>query len=482
MATYTLTPQQLKGAGIYNSFEIPAGGGTPPFSNTKSILLDGVDDEVSMDFTNTSTTGSISVWIKPTDYTTGIQIVWLYVGSGYRDLIALGQRNDGTLSFSAADGGSTRWRVETDNAVVSNGAWTHVVFSFDGSNGTIYINGSIVPQTYTNTTNKSWWWDDLIPTKQRLGILRVNGYSAQQRYNGNIEEQSVFSSALSSTEVNAIYNNGLPTDLSSESNILAWYRMGDGDTAPTLTDNIGSNDGTMSNFSTFSTDVPPNPFVNTKSILLDGVDDYVDTSTYFGVPPIDRYNKDTFSVSVWIKVDASQTVNWQYYTPISATTNGSNVGLVTRKFGNATGHVVYSNPNNGTTQLDDGNWHHLLGVFIASTNNWRVFVDGNSTPEINQTIASWQFFDKNVKIGQQGNQTNYFVGNVDECAYWLSDESANLATIYNSGVPNDISSLSPVSWWRCGDGDTSPRLTDNGSASNDGTMTNFRTFSTDVPT
>jgi len=224
------------------------------------------------------------------------------------------------------------------------------------------------------------------------------------------------------------------------------------------------------------------PFSNTKSILLDGFDDYVDTSTYFGVPPIDRYNKDTFSVSVWIKVDASQTVNWQYYTPISATTNGSNVGLVTRKFGNATGHVVYSNPNNGTTQLDDGNWHHLLGVFIASTNNWRVFVDGNSTPEINQTIASWQFFDKNVKIGQQGNQTNYFVGNVDECAYWLSDESANLATIYNSGVPNDISSLSPLSWWRCGDGDTAPTLTDNGSGGNDGTMQSFNTFSTDVPT
>ena len=41
---------------------------------------------------------------------------------------------------------------------------------------------------------------------------------------------------------------------------------------------------------------------------------------------------------------------------------------------------------------------------------------------------------------------------------------------------------SPVSWWRCGDGDTSPTLTDNGSGGNDGTMTNFSTFSTDVPT
>ena len=223
-------------------------------------------------------------------------------------------------------------------------------------------------------------------------------------------------------------------------------------------------------------------FASTNSFTFDGSTDFVDTSTYFGVPPIDRYNKDTFSVSVWIKIDATQTINWQYYTPISATTNGGNVGLVTRKFGNATGHVVYSNTDYGTTQLDDGNWHHLLGVFIASTDNWRVFVDGNSTPEINQTIASWQYFDKNVKIGQPGSQTNYFVGNVDECAYWLSDESANLSTIYNSGVPNNLNDLStpPLSWWRFED--TGTTATDSGSGGNDGTLTNGVTRSSDVPT
>jgi len=229
-------------------------------------------------------------------------------------------------------------------------------------------------------------------------------------------------------------------------------------------------------------------FASTNSFIFDGTDDYVDTSTYFGVAPIDRYNKDTFTVSVWIKVNASQTVDWSYYTPISATTNGTNVGLVTRKFGNATGHVVYSNPDFGTTQLDDGNWHHLLGVFIASTDNWRVFVDGNSTPEINQTLPSWQFFNKNVKIGQQGSQTNYFVGNIDECAYWLSDESANLSTIYNSGVPNDLSSLSPISWWRMGeaatwDGIRDWTLRDAGSGGNNGTSQNMAedAKSTDVP-
>jgi len=197
-----------------------------------SMDFDGSSSEVSMDFTNTGSTGSISVWIKPTDYTTGAQIVWLYVGSGYRDFIALAQRNDGTLSFSSADSGSTRWAVETDNAVVSNGTWTHVVFSFDGSNGIIYINGSTVPQTYITTTDKSWWWGNLIPTNLRLGILRVNGYSVQQRYYGQIDGVSIYNYPLSSSQVTTLYGSsstGIGNPMSLSPKPVACYPLGDQD-------------------------------------------------------------------------------------------------------------------------------------------------------------------------------------------------------------------------------------------------------------
>jgi hypothetical protein len=232
------------------------GTATSSFSNTQSIDLDGIDDEVSMDFTNTSTTGSISVWVKPTDYTTGSQSMCIYTSGGYRDYIMLHSQNTGVIRVVSADNGVTQWDIRTNTGHLTNGVWTHICFVFNGTSGTFYINGNSVAATYFNTTNTSWWWDDLLPNQQKLGIFEVYGYTTSLRYNGNIEEQSVFTSALTSTEVSAIYNNGLPTDLSSESNILAWYRMGDNDTAPTLTDNIGSNNGTMTNFTNFSTDVP----------------------------------------------------------------------------------------------------------------------------------------------------------------------------------------------------------------------------------
>lgn len=460
-------------------------GGTPtppPFTNTKSILLDGIDDEVSMDFTNTSTTGSISVWIKPTDFSTGSQSICIYTSGGYRDYIMLHSQNTGGIRAVSADNGATKWDIRTNTGHLTNGVWTHICFVFNGTSGTFYINGNSVAATYFNTTNTSWWWDDLIPTQQKLGVFRVNGYTTSLRYNGNIEEQSAFTSALTSTEVSAIYNNGLPTDLSSQSNILAWYRCGDGDTAPILTDNIGSNNGTMTNFSTFSTDVPPNPFANTKSILLDGVDDYVDCGN-----PTSLQITNTITLSAWVKMSST---SGQSQDCIISKDNGSTQRSYTlwgkTSFSSSPIAYIWNGGTNysvqATTNIEDDNWHHVMLVYVPST-SLNIYIDGvlegSNTTSIPSSINN---AIQNFHIGQFGNGTFKLNGNIDEVALWNSDQSANASTIYNSGVPNDISSLSPLSWWRCGDGDTSPTLTDNGSGGNDGTMTNFSTFSTDVPT
>ena len=63
---------------------------------------------------------------------------------------------------------------------------------------------------------------------------------------------------------------------------------------------------------------------------------------------------------------------------------------------------------------------------------------------------------------------------VDEVAIWSTDESANVAAIYNGGVTHDLSLLTstPVNWWRMGDGDTFPTLADN-IGTLDFTMTNM---------
>lgn len=69
---------------------------------------------------------------------------------------------------------------------------------------------------------------------------------------------------------------------------------------------------------------------------------------------------------------------------------------------------------------------------------------------------------------------------VDEIS--IFDSVKSVSDVQTGGVPNDLTSLNPVLWYRCGDGDTSPTLTNNGSGSSlDGTMVNVTTFSSDVP-
>jgi len=57
---------------------------------------------------------------------------------------------------------------------------------------------------------------------------------------------------------------------------------------------------------------------------------------------------------------------------------------------------------------------------------------------------------------------------VDELAIWDSDRSGDVATIYNSGTPTDLSNLTnaPLHWWRMGDGDIFPFVFDVGSQAN----------------
>ena len=65
-------------------------------------------------------------------------------------------------------------------------------------------------------------------------------------FDGNIDEVTIYNAELTSGEVTTLYNSGTPSEPST-TNLVSYYKMGDGDTYPTITDNQGSNNGTMTN-------------------------------------------------------------------------------------------------------------------------------------------------------------------------------------------------------------------------------------------
>jgi len=221
-------------------------------------------------------------------------------------------------------------------------------------------------------------------------------------------------------------------------------------------------------------------FSNTKSILLDGVDDYVNCGNDSSLQITGE-----LSLSAWVKVSAS--------------TSGANAIIAKDNLGSrcfdlfangsaGTPRLLIWNSNsaygvNATTDIKDNLWHHVVGVFSPS-NSLKIYVDGVLEGTNSTSIPSSIDNDSvNVTIGGILSSSTIFfsyLGNIDEVSVFNSELSASdITSIYNGGVPNDLASLSPLSWWRFeGSGTTA---TDSGSGGNNGTLTNGVTRSTDVP-
>ena len=216
-------------------------------------------------------------------------------------------------------------------------------------------------------------------------------------------------------------------------------------------------------------------FSNTKSILLDGIDDYVD----IGSPA--SLNLSTITISAWIKTTNDGSI-------VSSDDQSLGRRFIFQILISGELRFYYWNTSSAvknivsTTTLNDGNWHHVMA--INNGTDLKLYINGtldNSSLD-GGNIKSYPSTPIHIGDRSYVASRNPFNGSIDEVAIWSSDQSTNASAIYNSGTPTDLTSYSPISWWRCGDGDTSPTLTDNGSGGNDGTMTNFTTFSTDVPT
>ena len=231
----------------------------PSFTNTLSTLFDGVDDRVEIN--NTLGSGyaelSISTWVK---YNNNLATSNQYheivakIGPSFGNSFVLRNMRSGASS----NGGELYFNVHTPNGsfsafsgvVPSQNVWYNIVGTYDGSNLKIYIDG-VLKATTSASGN--------INSNTELLMLGDAGYGGFSAFlSGNLDEVSIYSRGLTQSEVTSIYNSGVPNDVSTISDIEAWWRMGDGDTANTITDNVGSNNGTMVNMSSsnFVTDVP----------------------------------------------------------------------------------------------------------------------------------------------------------------------------------------------------------------------------------
>ena len=232
-------------------------------------------------------------------------------------------------------------------------------------------------------------------------------------------------------------------------------------------------------------------FANEYSVDFDGMDDYVDAG---GDPGLSVY-----ALSCWFKAD-SVGGNPIIVSGFGGTAYATYGGIGVKANGDLFWNDGYFGSTFGSGLMSAGTWYNYLINYVASgytdldgtsSNNgkgYRVYINGVRK---DKTLGSttWNFSlmttTAQFKVGREGQRATYmFNGLVDEVAIFGSSLSdADIAAIYNSGTPTDLTDYSPTMWWRMGDivGGTGTTITDQGSGGNNGTLTNGPTFSTTVP-
>jgi hypothetical protein len=219
--------------------------------STTSVLFDGINEYADMGNNfgfNRLNSFSISCWINTTD-TGQVAILGKMSGAaantGYELYIDTSERL--AFQLSNNEGGGNYLRVR-DGVTINDGQWKHICVTYTGSSTaagvTIYKDGSpIVPVVDFDNLTAS------ILNASNFNLSRRDG-AATYYYRGNIDEVAMYNVALTGPDVVAIFNNREPNNLlllPTAPNLVAWWRMGEGDIFPTLTDQIAAVNGTMIN-------------------------------------------------------------------------------------------------------------------------------------------------------------------------------------------------------------------------------------------
>jgi hypothetical protein len=242
------------------------------------------------------------------------------------------------------------------------------------------------------------------------------------------------------------------------------------------------------------------PPFNQYSFEFDGNTDYV---TMGDVLDMANDGTDAFTISCWFKTTDTATqiligkqINTTPY-------NGYNLYLSSNRikfsFGTLSGLAyIQGQSSNILSTITDGNWHHLVITYDGTQDitGFNLYYDNSpiAITALNNNTPTDVSSSAEFMLGARGTTSSYGVlydGILDEVAYFNSELSASdISTIYGTGTPSDLSSLSPISWWRMGDAATwtgkTWDLTDQGSGGNDGFSDTIpgppAQPSTDIPT
>jgi len=238
------------------------------------------------------------------------------------------------------------------------------------------------------------------------------------------------------------------------------------------------------------------PFINTYSMEFDGMDDYVKIGN-----GVNFEYTDSFSYSFWVKPNAVTGAK-VLYAKYNSLVGGRGIYFYINSSGGANPNTLYFlllNTNSGsiatrkriTTNtgaiISPSVWTNIVITYDGSGLGSGISVYKNG---LSQTVTVTQdnlqnqsiFNTEDSYLSSFKGTSSFFPGKQDEFAIFNTElTSGDALSIYGIGQPTDLTNLSPVAWYRMGDGVTSFPTIPDVIGTNDGTAYNENEATMVVP-
>ena len=229
---------------------------------------------------------------------------------------------------------------------------------------------------------------------------------------------------------------------------------------------------------------------NTKSMLFDGVDEYVN------IPDHSSLNiTDNLSISFWFKSTASGTWHYLITKAGAVVSNTFQYWMRLRTGGDILFNVYQTGDGSTYKQIrsssvwNDGNWHHVVGTFASGT--IKLYIDGteDTSATIAGTATSIGTQSVPLTLGAYATNSQYTPCTLDEITIWDTTilDAGDVTELWNSGTPQDPTTITTsanlVSYWQMGDSPDTISTIQDRIGSNDGTPVNMEAgdIVTDTP-
>jgi len=173
----------------------------------RAMSFDGGNDWVGVDTVLTSlnytTKGTISLWAKVNQLKNYNTFIGFSGGLANHQLRIIVD-SSGLLIAITYDNAQV-WTFSSNSQVIFANTWYHIVLVQDGVSPVIYVNGILVPITFSYSVDKTHWFHNAF-TSAKIGQM---GVTAGTYMDGLIDEVKIWNYARSAEQIGQDYIRGL---------------------------------------------------------------------------------------------------------------------------------------------------------------------------------------------------------------------------------------------------------------------------------